>query len=94
MKRTLQAVLIATALAAPAFAPLAARADVAVTFDSGTVAYGYNDGYWDRVHAWHPWPSTVTMNDWRSHNTTHYYGWKHDRDKDMGWHEDHWWDHH
>ena len=34
------------------------------------------------------------MNDWRAHNTTHYYSWKHDRDKDMGWHEDHWWDHH
>lgn len=57
MKRTMQAVLIAAALAAPAFAPLAAKADVTVTFDSGSVAYGYNDGYWDRAHAWHPWPN-------------------------------------
>ena len=53
MKRTLQAALVAVALAAPAFAPIAARADVSVTFNSGSVAYGYNDGYWDRAHAWH-----------------------------------------
>lgn len=94
MKRTIQAALIAAALAAPAFAPLAAKADVSVTFDQGSVAYGYNDGYWDRSHAWHGWPNPAAQREWREHNAKHYYAWKHDRDRDMGWHEDHWWDHH
>lgn len=94
MKRTIQAVLIAAALAAPAFAPLAAKADVTVRFDSGSVAYGYNDGYWDRAHAWHPWPNPGAQREWRERNTAHYYNWKHDRDRDMGWHDDHWWGHH
>ena len=93
MKRTVQAVLIAAALAAPAFAPLVAKADVTVTFDQGSVAYGYNDGYWDRGHAWHPWPNPAAQREWREHNAPHYYAWKHDRDRDMGWHEDHWWEH-
>ena len=92
MKRMIQAVVIATALAAPAFVPLAARADVSVTFDSGSVAYGYNDGYWDRTHAWHPWPNPASQREWRERNASHYYNWKHDRDHDMGWHEDHWWE--
>ena len=67
---------------------------VTVGIGGGGIAFGYNDGYWDRTHAWHAWPSATSMNDYRTKNTTHYYSWKHDRDKDMGWHEDHWWDHH
>jgi hypothetical protein len=94
MKRTIQAVLIAAALAAPAFAPLAARADVSVTFDSGSVAYGYNDGYWDRSHAWHAWPNTAAQHEWSERNREHYFDQRHDRDHDMGWRTDRWWDHH
>lgn len=94
MKRILQAALVAVALTAPAFAPVAARADVSVTFDSGSVAYGYNDGYWDRDHAWHPWPNRQAEADWRAHNAEHYYDRRHDSDHDMGWRGDHWWDHH
>lgn len=94
MKRTILAVLVATALAAPAFAPVAARADVTVTFNPGVVAYGYQDGYWDRDHAWHAWPNQQAETDWRGHNTEHYYDYRHDRDQDMGWRGDSWWDHH
>lgn len=94
MKRTIQAVFVAVALAAPAFAPMAARADVSVTFDSGSVAYGYNDGYWDRDHHWHTWPNPAAASDWRAHNAAHYYDRRHDADKDAGWRGDHWWDHH
>lgn len=94
MKRTMQAVLIATALATPAFAPLAVKADVSVTFDSGSVAYGYNDGYWDRTHHWHTWPSPADERQWRDANRDHYYDRRHDRDRDMGWHNDNWWNHH
>jgi len=94
MKRMLQAVVIATALAAPAFAPLAARADVSVTFDSGSVAYGYNDGYWDRSHAWHAWPNPAAQHEWSERNREHYFDRRHDRDHDMGWRTDRWWDRH
>ena len=92
MKRIVQAAFITATLATPAFAPLAAHADVSVTFDSGGVAYGYNDGFWDRQHAWHPWPTANAQREWRERNREHYYDWRHDRDRDMGWHEDHWWD--
>lgn len=94
MKRTIQAVLVAVALAAPAFAPLAARADVSVTFDAGSVAYGYKDGYWDRTHAWHPWPNAQAEADWRAHNAAHFWDHRHDADKDAGWRGDNWWAHH
>jgi hypothetical protein len=30
-----------------------------VTLDFGTVAYGYNDGYWDNGHRWHAWSATI-----------------------------------
>lgn len=91
MKRTIQAVLVAVALAAPAFAPMAARADVTVTFDSGSVAYGYHDGYWDRTHAFHAWPTDQARTDWQTHNTTHYYDRVHTELPGGGWRDDTWW---
>ena len=94
MKRIVQAAFIAAALAAPAFVPLAARADVSVTFDTGSVAYGYNDGYWDRAHAWHPWPNTASQREWSERNREHYFDRRHDREHDMGWRTDRWWDRH
>jgi hypothetical protein len=96
MKRTIQAVLVtaAVALAAPVFTPVAARADVSVTFDSGHVAYGYQDGYWDRDHAWHVWPNGDAAKAYREKNAEHYYDRRHDADKDAGWRGDSWWEHH
>lgn len=94
MKRTIQAVLVAVALSAPAFAPLAARADVSVTFDSGSVAYGYQDGYWDRTHAWHAWPNDTAVKTYREKDAEHYYDRRHDADRDMGWRGDNYWEHH
>ena len=94
MKRTVRAVLIAVALAAPAFAPIANAADVSVTFNPGVVAFGYQDGYWDRDHHWHTWPNAAAASDWRTHNASHYYAYRHDRDRDMGWRNEHWWETH
>jgi hypothetical protein len=96
MKWTIQATLVAaaTALAVPAFSPVAARADVTVTFDNGTVAYGYQDGYWDREHAWHTWPNDEAARAFREREAEHYYDRRHDADRDMGWRGDAWWDHH
>lgn len=96
MKLTVRVVFVAAAvaLAAPAFVPLPAQAEVSVTFDAGNIAYGYNDGYWDRNHTWHAWPNAQAQSDYRAHYASHYYDKRHDADKDAGWRGDNWWEHH
>lgn len=93
--RNTQAALVAALLAAASLTPMhAAHAAVAVQFDAGSVAFGYSDGYWDRNHAWHRWPSSATRNNWRTQNHGHYYTHAHSHDKAAGWREnDHWWGH-
>ncbi|HVA11791.1 MAG TPA: hypothetical protein VNF99_00940 [Stellaceae bacterium] len=99
MRRTIQlasqifglAFVLGAALLAPT---IAARAEVTVTFNPGGIAYGYNDGYWDRDHAWHAWPDRRAAEDYRSHDAQHYDDRKHDADKDGGWRGDNWWKHH
>jgi hypothetical protein len=94
--RNTQAALVAALLAAGALTPLTttAHAAVSVQFDAGNVAFGYSDGYWDRSHQWHRWPSTATHTDWRAHNKAHYYSHAHTRDHASGWRDsDHWWEH-
>ena len=53
------------------------------------MAIGYNDGYWDRNHAWHAWERDADRDAYRKAKDAEYHDWKHDRDKDMGWHERH-----
>jgi len=78
------------ALSVPAMA-----ADVVVVEPAGGIAFGYNDGYWDRAHTWHVWENQQAMTTYRTTNTTHYYEYKHDRDPDAGWREhERYWDHH
>ena len=47
MKTIVKAAAIAALMATTAFGA-AKAADINVTFDPGTVAYGYSDGYWYR----------------------------------------------
>jgi hypothetical protein len=63
----------------------AAQAQVSVTFDPGTVAYGYSDGYWARDHVWHKWEKPEYVETYRKVPNAHYYEYKHDRDANMGW---------
>jgi hypothetical protein len=89
------AVAAVVLLAAPALVPLPAAADVHVSIDPGAVAYGYNDGYWDRNHRWHRWPATADRDWYRAHYGGHYYDQRHDRAPEQGWRSsDRWWDHH
>lgn len=60
----------------------------------GGVAFGYEDGYWDRAHSWHAWRNAEEAAAWRRENAAHYYAWRHDRDHDMGWREERWWENH
>ncbi len=78
------------ALSVPAMA-----ADVVVVEPAGGIAFGFNDGYWDRGHTWHTWRNQEEMTTYRTTNHEHYYEYKHDRDPDGGWHEkERYWDHH
>ena len=52
------------------------------------VAYGYQDGYWDHHHAWHRWQNDDEMSRYRAMQGNHYNDWRHDRDHDMGWHDE------
>jgi len=96
MAKTLNVALIVLALAAGSMAAVPTKADeVTVTttttsVDPGVVAFGYEDGYWDRTHAWHVWPNHEAAVQYQTKYREHYYGWRHDRDNDKGWH-DAWW---
>jgi len=71
-----------------------AHADnVTIGVGPGGIAFGYQDGYWDRDHRWHDWRDREEAERWRAENREHYYDWRHDRDRDQGWREtDHYWD--
>jgi hypothetical protein len=77
---------IAAVTAVLAAAPAVAFAD-SLQFDIGNVAIGYNDGYWDRGHVWHAWEKPEYRETYRASRNAEYHEWRHDRDKDMGWHE-------
>ncbi len=97
MSRTVTAVLLALALigGATAVSPSAKADNVAVGIGPGGIAFGFNDGYWDRGHQWHAWRNHEEAEHWRAENREHYYDWKHDRDHDAGWRDnDRYWEHH
>jgi hypothetical protein len=71
-----------------------AVAEVSIGIGGGGIAFGYNDGYWDREHNWHRWRNRAEARRWRAENREHYFGWRHDRDRDLGWREERWWDRH
>jgi hypothetical protein len=59
---------------------------IGVGLDFGTVAYGYQDGYWDNDHRWHNWQNDDEMQRYRNARGNHYNDYRHDRDHDQGWH--------
>ena len=87
MKNILKTAAIAALLGTTAFG-VAQAADIAVTFDPGTVAYGYNDGYWTTKHEWRTWEKPEYVETYRKLPNAHYYEYKHDRDANMGWRGD------
>ncbi len=68
-------------------------ADVTVGVGPGGIAFGYQDGYWDRSHNWHAWENHEAAERWRTANREHYHDWHHERDNDKGWHDhDRYWE--
>jgi hypothetical protein len=68
--------------------PAAARDTFSFSFDLGDVAFAYSDGYWDHDHQWHRWHNSREAREYRARYREHWHGWKHDRDRDMGWRDD------
>lgn len=54
-------------------------------FAFDNIAFGYRDGYWDNGHRWHRWSNDRAARNYRSHYSTNYRDWNHDRDRDHGW---------
>ncbi len=88
MRKILTGAIIALGLAGASFATTgtASAAGVGISLDFGNVAFGYQDGYWDRGHRWHHWRQGE-MARYQAVNANHYYAWRHDRDPDHGWHD-------
>ena len=88
MKSVFKSILVALALAISS--PFAAQAAERVVVDFGNVAFGYQDGYWDRGHHWHHWRHHRDWERYREEQREHAYEWRHDRDHDHGWHDPYW----
>ena len=82
-KATAVAITLAAATAFGATAVLAA--DTVVTFDPGTVKYGYSDGYWTKTHEWHNWEKPEHVEVYRKTPDARYNDWVHTRDSNQGW---------
>ncbi len=96
MRHTIKIALIALAMSGSALtvAQPALADHVVVTFNPGIVAYGYNDGYWDRQHAWHRWHNRREIAAFREANREHYYERRHTHEHGGGWREERYWDRH
>ena len=52
---------------------------------SGSIAFGYADGFWDNGHAWHRWADDEESRNYRARRGSNYHAWNHDRNGDFGW---------
>jgi len=62
-----------------------------IGFDFGSVAIGYNDGYWDNGHRWHAWRNNSDASLYRARYRNNFHNWRHDRDGNDGWRGDDSW---
>jgi len=87
MHKVLTGAIVALGLtgASLAFALPADAQPVGISINVGDVAFGYQDGYWDRAHMWHRWRNDAEMQYYIAAPGSQYNAWRHDRDADMGW---------
>ena len=89
MTPPIKAVFLSLAIAAGS----SALAGCVVAPGGGEVAFGYNDGYWDREHHWHGWGDAQQAARFRDSNGTHFYNRNHDQDRNAGWNDnDRYWE--
>ena len=91
MKNLILATVAAATLAVGAVgvsASASARDTFAFSFDTGNVAFGYSDGYWDHDHNWHRWRDAREARMFREQNRERYWHRRHDRERNAGWRDD------
>ena len=91
MKPFIMAAVIVGALAGGTIAspqPASARDEFSFSFNTGDVAFAYNDGWWDHDHHWHKWRNAREHREYRNAYNERYHAWRHDRDRDLGWRDD------
>jgi hypothetical protein len=88
MLKHLQFAVVAIGLSGAVLAPFASAqaGGLGISLNLGNVAFGYQDGYWDRGHHWHHWRNDGEMRQYRAAHGSQYNDYRHDRDPDMGWH--------
>ena len=90
MKNALKAMLIAGVVGSSALAAAPAdaypvRSGVSVYFNTGNVAVGYRDGYYDNHRRWHRWANHRDWIAYRNHPHTRYYDRNYDRRHPYRW---------
>ena len=90
-KLTLAAVLAAALVGGTMTAAVPAQAQgFNFSFNTGDVAFAYNDGYWDRSHHWHTWRNSREAREFRRGYGHLYNDSRHTRVRNQGWRdEDH-----
>jgi hypothetical protein len=62
--------------------------NVGVSFNSGNVAFAYQDGYWDNDRRWHKWRNSREHRDYRDQHRDNYRNGNHRRYHGQGWRRD------
>ena len=95
MRLRIETLLVALAVLGLSAAVMPAAAEVNISIDPGSIAFGYRDGYWDRDHHWHAWRNRSDADWYRSHYAEHYYDRPHGHEHEGDWRgDDRWWEHH
>ena len=91
MKKFAMAVVIVGAVTGGnlmAAMPASAADSFSFSFNTGDVAFGYSDGYWDHDHNWHRWRNAREAREFRARYSDHYQHRAHTRERNGGWRDD------
>ncbi len=84
MNKSLKALLVATVVASASIAGagVAVAQPSGFSFRVGDVAFGYQNGYYDRSNRWHNWRHARERNWYQNNYRKTYVGRNYDRDRD------------
>lgn len=97
MRSAFHAVLLAGAIGTATMmtTTTAPAAGITFGFNTGNVAFGYNDGYWDYHHRWHHWHNWRDRDMYRRYHAAEFRAWDHERNRYWYRHErDRYWHRH
>ncbi len=88
MKKITMALVIVGAFAGTSLStslPAAACEAFSFSFNTGDVAFGYSDGYWDNKRQFHKWRSAREAREYRANFGSRYKHNRHTRERNGGW---------